>query len=284
MRGGKRKTMKKGTSRGSPRTVMGSLLPPVDITSPSQLKELDKRIKAGPLTLVLVYADWCGHCQKFKPMMDKLEQCKDRSIQTARVRDDMFPNSSISSAKIEGYPSLLLVKESGEVASFKNREGEVTNAVPDHTNMSRMETLVRTAGTPSGQNILIAAENAGDPGAVEASANSGDPETFGNAAASGSANGSIPKNIVADRLSAENVNRLNTALVNSASNSLKEATAPVVKAEQRGGGLWSSLMMASRNIAPAAALFLGAEAMRGRKGSRRATRKVRKSRRSRGRK
>ena len=290
--------MRKSKGKGRPRSVMGRLLPPVDITSPSQLNELDKRIKSGPLTLVLVYADWCGHCQHFKPMMSELEKCKDRSIQTARVRDDMFPKSSISSAKIEGYPSLLLVKENGEVASFKNSEGEVTNAVPDHTNMSKMTSIVRTAGTPSGQNILLAAENV-EVNAVPA--NTADPEMFENSEFTGTAaglvntnytgnatptNGSIPKNIVADRLSPENVNRLNSTLVGSANNLLKEATAPVVKTAQHGGGLWSSLVMASRNVAPAAVLFLGAEATRkgskGSKGSKgrhhRATRKVRKSR------
>ncbi len=266
--------MKKGKSKGNqPRSVMGRLLPPVDITSPSQLKELDKRIKSGPLTLVLVYADWCGHCQRFKPMMKDLEMCEGRSIQTARVRDDMFPKSSISSAKIEGYPSLLLVKENGEVASFKNGEGDVTNAVPDHTNMERMKSIVRTAGTPSGQNVLLAAENVGDPIAPEVLAV---PTNAANATTP--SNGTVPKNIVADRLSAENVSRLNSTLVRSANNLLKEATAPVVKAEQRGGGLWSSLVMASRNIAPAAVLFLGAEAVRKDSKGRRATRKVRKSR------
>ncbi len=282
--------MKKG--KNTSRSVMGRLLPPVDITSPSQLNELDKRIKSGPLTLVLVYAEWCGHCQHFKPMMEELEKCKDRSIQTARVRDDMFPKSSISSAKIEGYPSLLLVKENGEVASFKNKEGELTNAVPDHTNMTKMKSIVRTAGTPSGQNILLASEevsnleNSADPEALENSVvaeNSyypGNSVVAENTAIAGNTalpnNGTIPKNIVADRLSAENVSRLNSTLVRSANNLLKEATAPVVKTEQRGGSLWSSLAMASRNIAPAAALFLGAEAMRGRKGRRRSTRKVRK--------
>lgn len=281
---------------------MGRLLPPVDITNEQQLKELDKRIKMGPMTLVLVYADWCGHCQRFKPMMDQLENCKDRSIQTARIRDDMFPKSSISNTKLEGYPSVLLVKESGEVASFKKPSGEVTNAIPNHTDMQQMTAIVKNAGTANGQTLLENAEEVGsavntvgsgnsvitgNSGAVEPVELSGNSVVAGNTANVNSANLStagIPKNILADRLSPENVNRLNSALVRSSNSLLREATAPVVKQTQaqKGGSLFSSLMMASKGLAPAAALFLGAEAMRGRRG--RSSRKTRRVRKQRGRK
>ena len=124
------------------------------VDSPTKIAELEKILKKGKITIVLVYADWCGHCQRFKPMMDDLEQCPDRSIQTARIRDDMFPKTSLSSAKIEGYPTLMLVKKNGEVANFKNNQGEITNAIPEHTDMQKMTTLVRNAGTPEGIKLL----------------------------------------------------------------------------------------------------------------------------------
>jgi thiol-disulfide isomerase/thioredoxin len=253
----------------------------VDITNEQQLKELDKRIKMGPMTLVLVYADWCGHCQRFKPMMDQLEHCKDRSIQTARIRDDMFPKSSISNTKLEGYPSVLLVKENGEVASFKKPSGEVTNAIPNHTDMQQMTAIVKNVGTANGQSLLETAEevgSVGNTGAVEPVELAENSVIAGNTATLATAG--IPKNILADRLSPENVNRLNSALVRSSNSLLREATAPVVKQTQAqtGGSLFSSLMMASKGLAPAAALFLGAEAMRGRSRSSKKTRKTRKQR------
>jgi thiol-disulfide isomerase/thioredoxin len=278
MRGGKQKTRK---SKQTPRSVMGRLLPPIDVTNDQQLKELDKRIKMGPMTLVLVYADWCGHCQRFKPMMEQLEGCKDRSIQTARIRDDMFPKSSLANTKLEGYPSVLLVKESGEVTSFKKSNGEVTNVVPNHTDMQQMTAIVKNAGTANGTALLESAENPAEVAANSVFAENGGltgntVELAGNLTTAG-----IPKNIVADRLSPENVNRLNSALVRSSNSLLREATAPVVKQTQTGGSLFSSLMMASKGLAPAAALFLGAEAMRGRK---QRNSRGRKTRRTRGRK
>jgi thiol-disulfide isomerase/thioredoxin len=257
MRGGKTRKQK-----ASSRTVMGSLLPPIDITEPKQLSELDKRIRKGPLTLVLVYADWCGHCQSFKPMMEQLESCPERSIQTARVREDMFPQSSISSAKIEGYPTLLLVKQSGEVASFKNDQGEITNAIPEHTDMQKMTAIVKNVGTNAGQNALASSE-------VVTPYVSSSEVIANESVVTPDENTSIPKNIIADRLSANHVNTLNRTLVRSADQLLKQATAPIVKQGGGCGSLWSNLMLASQKVAPAALLFLGAESMKRRRTTKR---------------
>ena len=155
MRGGKAKTRRSKTQKSARTSAMGSLMSPVDVTSTSMLSDLDKRIKSGPLTLVLVYADWCGHCNRFKPMMKQLENLNNRSIQMARVRDDIYPKTPLAlKNKVEGYPSLLLVDSAGNAMNFKQPSGEVTNSVPDHTNMSKMTALVRTAGTPEGMNLL----------------------------------------------------------------------------------------------------------------------------------
>jgi thiol-disulfide isomerase/thioredoxin len=268
-----RKTKK---TKHNSRAVMGQLMPPVDVRSEDMLGELSKRITQGPLTLVLVYADWCGHCTTFKPMMEKLETCPGRTIQTARIREDMFPKSSLSSAKIEGYPTLMLVDKNGNASKFKNDSGDITNAIPDHTNMVKMQTLVRNAGTPQGISLLR---------------NNRTANSIISMAPLGTGNVSdvppnqplfnTPKNILADRLSAKNVSNQNSALINSGSASLREATAPASisgNTVQRGGsGLWSNLVMASQQIAPAAALFLGAAYAN--KGKRTASSRKRKTRR-----
>lgn len=228
---------------------MGRLLPPIDITSETQLGELDKRISSGPATLVLVYADWCGHCQRFKPTMEKLEKMNGRSIQTARIRDDMFPKSSISSSKIEGYPTLMLIDKNGKPTNFKNSNGQVSNAIPDHTDINKMTILVRNAGKPEGIDALSKASNA--------TINTDTPVP------------TIPKNILADRLSESSVNRLNANLMNSSNSLVNESTKAVLKGGSSGGGLWSQLMIASKSVAPAAALFLGAEATRKNRGKKR---------------
>lgn len=244
MRGGTKKAKKLNSPA---RSVMGQLLPPVDVRDTSSLNELDKRIAIGPVTLVLVYADWCGHCQRFKPQMSQLENMSGRSVQVARVRDDVFPKSNLSKNKISGYPSLMLVKQNGEAISFKEPNGEITNAIPDYKNMSNMSSIVKNAGTPKGLTLL------------EPTAPSG------------------PMNIVSDRLPANQVNNLNTTLMKNTKENLVRATKqPLLGGGQSGGnGLWNSLWMASNQLAPAAALFLGASVLN----RKRKTRKVRGTRR-----
>jgi thiol-disulfide isomerase/thioredoxin len=263
MRGGvakKGKTAKNNT----PRSVMGRLLPPVDITNDSQLSELDERIRIGPVTLVLVYADWCGHCQRFKPMMSQLEKIPGRSVQTARIRDDMFPKSSINGEKLSGYPSLMLIDKNGKSTLFKDKEGEVSNTVPDYTNMNKMATLVRNAGTPQGQTLLTG-EN------TEATLTPNVKPLSGNTSGN--------KSIVADRLSTSQVNGLNAQLNNSTNPTVVASTASATQQGGMGMGLFGSLVAASKQLAPAAALFLGAEVLKSKRktrGRRRATRRNRR--------
>ena len=202
------------TRKNSSRSVMGRLLPPIDIKSEDKLNELNRRISIGPVTLVFVYADWCGHCQRFKPEMDKLEKTPGRSVQIARINDEMLPKSMISKNKISGYPSLMLIKKNGEATVFQDDNGEITNTIPEYNDLNKMKTIIRNAGTNEGVSLLedVSPDNSGSQ---------------------------EPTNVVSDR-----------------------QVEPTQK--QQGGmmGLWSHLLAVSQNIAPAAALFLGAELMK----------------------
>jgi thiol-disulfide isomerase/thioredoxin len=283
------------------RSVMGRLMPPVDIQNESQLGELKKRIAAGPLTLVFVYADWCGHCQSYKPKMDELEAMPDRTIQTARIRDDVFPKSNLHNAKLEGYPTLMLVKKNGEATTFQTNDGSVSNAIPDHTNMTNMKAIVKNMGTPQGLNLI------NNPAPIPASTmkqtietihtnnsniklptnspfsntNSFEEEpinqlntnvetmqpltTLGSTSITTSPNTArinMPASIVADQLSSPLP--LNNTLLNSKNALVQESTRSTMNStsvKQAGGSLWSQLILASNKIAPAAALLLGSVAL-----------------------
>lgn len=150
----KKTTVQKTTLQKTTRAVSGRILPPVDITNINQLGELDKRLSIGPVTLVFVYADWCGHCKRYKPNMNELEGLNNRSVQIARIRDDMFPKSSINKTPIEGYPSLLLIGRDNKPVTFEKEDGETTTVIPDHTNMENMNAIVANAGTPEGLQLL----------------------------------------------------------------------------------------------------------------------------------
>ena len=233
--------------KNTPRSVMGKLMPPVNVDSPDKYAAADKAISIGPISVVVFYAPWCGHCRNLEPTLNKLEASPNRSVQMVRIRDDMIDGSRFKNEPKNGFPQIMLVDKAGNTMKF-SESGKVTNSLPDYRN--NLETVVRTAGTPEGLELIKKNMSA----VVEPSSS---------------------QNIIGDRLSPEEVRSLNTQLNNASSAKLKAAT------EQVGGGfggLFGHLVAASKGVAPAAALFLASTLVNKKKrgGARRKTRKHRK--------
>lgn len=102
------------------------IMSPIDINttseSPSKLKGMKDRIESGPLTLVFVYAKWCGHCTEFKPHFEEALRSKNRSVQVVNVDEEKLNKvneylknnvNTKSSINPEGYPSLIIVDKNG---------------------------------------------------------------------------------------------------------------------------------------------------------------------------
>ena len=122
-------------------TKIGSL----DVRSQNEVSDLEKMISIGPLTLVLVYADWCGHCHNFKEKMwNEVNTIPNKSVNTASVHYDMLDKTSLANSKIEGYPSLLLVGTDKKPADFVEEDGTKTNAMPPPANVSELKSIVQT--------------------------------------------------------------------------------------------------------------------------------------------
>lgn len=105
---------------------------PMTVRSHMDLPNLMKRIMIGPITLILVKADWCGHCKELEPKYNSIMTNSRHTIQNASIKDDMvkkfneyltrtFPKATPISP--EGYPSLILVGKQGE------QKGTVPNDV-----------------------------------------------------------------------------------------------------------------------------------------------------------
>jgi thiol-disulfide isomerase/thioredoxin len=113
----------KRTVRRHRTSTAGKILPPLDVRSNKHLKEFEKRIKSGALTIILVWAPWCPHCHTMMPHFDAASKSPNRSIQSIKVQDTMLPavnqiltsniNKSAKPINVEGYPSIIVVDKNG---------------------------------------------------------------------------------------------------------------------------------------------------------------------------
>lgn len=115
----------------------------LDVRSPNDVPAFEHMIQSGPITVVLVYADWCGHCVNYKKNVWKnLTAMGNRKVNLASVHYDQLANTSQKDAKIEGYPSVIIVGNDKKAAEFKKEDGQQTNALPNANNLDAMKTLV----------------------------------------------------------------------------------------------------------------------------------------------
>ena len=122
----------------------------ISVRSPDELEQLNHVISKGPVAFVFVHADWCGHCQTYKPIWDELSNIPGRTANMAMIHHDMVEKSPIlKDAKIPGYPSVLKVYPNKHIEVYKNETNESTNGMPNIRNLENMKTQILSAVTAS---------------------------------------------------------------------------------------------------------------------------------------
>tara|TARA_Y100000591_G_C21784503_1_gene672990 strand:+ start:582 stop:995 length:414 start_codon:yes stop_codon:yes gene_type:complete len=75
-------------------------------------------------TLVLFYADWCGHCKKMKSDWDKFE--KKYSNNCKKIEEKNITQEHRTKYDVKGYPTILLIKDDEVIETYngpRNYEG-----------------------------------------------------------------------------------------------------------------------------------------------------------------
>lgn len=77
--------------------------------------ELDKLIKENEIVIVDFFAPWCGPCQMFYPVFDKVSKTSD--VKMVKVDVDQNPDSA-TLAEVQGIPTVVAYKKGKIVDRF----------------------------------------------------------------------------------------------------------------------------------------------------------------------
>lgn len=116
------------------RPVAGRIMRALDVSTndKSKINKFLDMIKSGRTIIVLVYANWCGHCHTFKPRFDKAANSGNSQV-AASIESEALPSINASLPKpinVDGYPSLIVVGDKGnQVAPMNTPQGEEVEVV-----------------------------------------------------------------------------------------------------------------------------------------------------------
>lgn len=116
----------------------------IDVSTDADLEKLSALLKKHRVIVVLIHADWCGHCQTFKPLWEDYKKIPGRTVPMASVNERMLSKTPFKAAKLDGYPSTVVYSaKDGSFGSFTNEQGEETHAVPNSRDKMVMTKLLR---------------------------------------------------------------------------------------------------------------------------------------------
>jgi thiol-disulfide isomerase/thioredoxin len=124
---------RKPASRRSRKSTVGRITPPLDVRSEDSISSLMKLVKKGPITIVLVYADWCGHCHTYKPKFDEAAKNRKSPFQVASINETMLNSvnkriksiNNSANINVSGYPSVVSLNNKGEFVKDLSQEAAI---------------------------------------------------------------------------------------------------------------------------------------------------------------
>lgn len=79
--------------------------------------------------IILYYANWCGHCQQFKPEWERLKTMIPAHINTAEAESEIIPQMPIQ-PQIQGYPTMKLYSNNKDIGDYNGEHS--SQAILNH--------------------------------------------------------------------------------------------------------------------------------------------------------
>ena len=279
---GKAKTQKAKpvkTARGHVHSTAGRIFPPIDIRHPKDIKELVKRLSSGPMTIVLIYADWCPHCHDFMPHFDEASNQSGRTTQVVKIRDDMVEkvnemlkrlNKLENTIEATGYPTVKAM--SPEVVTPEVNNGKENVIIDIETKPELVKESMKIAEpNEANANFVVAKTKSKEKfGEADEMVELHDMASRGAAPSRKEPESESEEPLMNEEEQAKGAEELGVTRPNQKRD--MNQMAPGV----RGGSLIGAMSQTAYTLAPTAILLATAKAMFNRKRTRKAKKSIRK--------
>ena len=116
--------------------------------APSKIEHLERMLKNGKLTIVLIYADWCGACTRFKKSIWGPMSQKPAIHNRIAIREDLVGKTPLAGSKYTYLPTIMVVDERGQPQAVEGPQGR-TNAIPTPRTLEEMKRIVNLKVGPA---------------------------------------------------------------------------------------------------------------------------------------
>ena len=118
------------------------------VDAPSKIGHLERMLKNGKLTIVLIYADWCGACTRFKKSIWGPMSQKPAIHNRIAIREDLVGKTPLAGSKYTYLPTIMVVDERGQPQAVEGPQGR-TNAIPTPRTLEEMKRIVNLKVGPA---------------------------------------------------------------------------------------------------------------------------------------
>lgn len=95
----------------------------ISVIDSSSGSNLEEKLKSG-IWIVLFYADWCGHCQQFKPEWERMKSLMPSNLNSAEIESNNISKMS-NPPQVQGFPTIKMYRDNLNVGDYEgNRTAE----------------------------------------------------------------------------------------------------------------------------------------------------------------
>ena len=94
---------------------------------------VNQKVNGGNPGMLLIFANWCGHCQRFKPTFNELCKQLGDEFSCTSIEDSNLDDNDLKTAlNFKGYPTIKFFDQNGKIIGDYNKGDRSKQAMLDH--------------------------------------------------------------------------------------------------------------------------------------------------------